>query len=176
VISVRQEYRLEGSVVIVRTHWLTATKEIEAKISGDLWDRQKRWELKRDALFDAVKQLAAAQGALVALASTYGASKIVDDFPIAEIARANVAWGQASNNLSSSKMVMQLVCGKQVESAFDETALAMETLAGMISTKYEEKLRMEMLPKLIDASTRRITSAIRQELQIDSTSEIGVPA
>jgi hypothetical protein len=25
-------------------------KEIEAKISSDLWDRQKRWELKREVL------------------------------------------------------------------------------------------------------------------------------
>jgi hypothetical protein len=35
----------------------TTTKEIEAKISRDLWDRQKHWEAKRDILFDAAKRL-----------------------------------------------------------------------------------------------------------------------
>jgi hypothetical protein len=34
-----------------------ATKEIEAKISGELWDRQRHWEAKRDALLGAVKSL-----------------------------------------------------------------------------------------------------------------------
>jgi hypothetical protein len=35
-----------------------ATKAIEAKISSDVWDRQKRWELKREVLFDATKNVA----------------------------------------------------------------------------------------------------------------------
>ncbi len=44
---------------------LTKTsKEIEAKISSDMWDRQKRWELKRDVLFEARKQVALAQDKL----------------------------------------------------------------------------------------------------------------
>ena len=34
-----------------------ATKEIEAKISSDVWDRQKQWELKRDVLFMAAKRV-----------------------------------------------------------------------------------------------------------------------
>src|SRR5258708_37592579 len=40
------------------------TKEIEAKISSDVWDHQKRWEAKRDALFEAVKKLSALEDAL----------------------------------------------------------------------------------------------------------------
>src|SRR5579862_8441859 len=37
-----------------------ATKKIEAKISDELWDRQKRWELKRDILLDAMKKVSTA--------------------------------------------------------------------------------------------------------------------
>ena len=35
-----------------------ATKEIEAKISDEVWDRQKRWELKREVLFEAMRRVA----------------------------------------------------------------------------------------------------------------------
>jgi hypothetical protein len=34
------------------------TKEIEAKISGEVWDRQKRWELKREVTFGARRRRA----------------------------------------------------------------------------------------------------------------------
>jgi flagellar motor protein MotB len=43
-----------------------ATKEIEAKISTEMWDRQKRWELKRDVLFEAAKRLSELDDALIA--------------------------------------------------------------------------------------------------------------
>jgi hypothetical protein len=36
-----------------------ATKDIEAKISSDVWYRQKRWELKRDILLEGIKRIAA---------------------------------------------------------------------------------------------------------------------
>src|SRR6266404_3989380 len=47
----------------------TATKEIEAKISTDVWDRQKRWEMKRDLLFEATRRLAAVNDSLMNLNS-----------------------------------------------------------------------------------------------------------
>jgi hypothetical protein len=42
----------------------TTAKQIEAKISDDVWDRQKRWELKRDLLIDIVRKTIAMQVAL----------------------------------------------------------------------------------------------------------------
>lgn len=47
------------------------TKEIEAKISTDVWDKQKRWELKRDTLFAVAKELSSMENALIALHSAY---------------------------------------------------------------------------------------------------------
>lgn len=45
----------------------TATKQIETKISSDLWDRQKQWELKREILFDAAKRLSEIDNRLLSL-------------------------------------------------------------------------------------------------------------
>ena len=39
----------------------TATKEIEAKISDEVWARQRKWEVRRDAVFEALKELATVQ-------------------------------------------------------------------------------------------------------------------
>jgi hypothetical protein len=46
-------------------------KEIEAKISNEMWDRQKRWELRRDAAFEAVKELATVQQSLKMVLSAH---------------------------------------------------------------------------------------------------------
>src|SRR5262249_269029 len=44
-----------------------ATKEIESKISGELWNKQKQWEMKKEAIFNCVKRLAQVEEALVGL-------------------------------------------------------------------------------------------------------------
>jgi hypothetical protein len=44
-----------------------ATKEIEAKISDDVWARQRRWELRRDIMLQAMDELTNMQGAMAAL-------------------------------------------------------------------------------------------------------------
>lgn len=49
----------------------TTTKQIEAQISGDLWDRQKRWELRRDALFELTKRLGSLKDSLATLISAH---------------------------------------------------------------------------------------------------------
>jgi hypothetical protein len=39
-----------------------ATKEIEAKISDDVWARQRRWELRRDILLQTMDEITNMQG------------------------------------------------------------------------------------------------------------------
>jgi hypothetical protein len=45
----------------------TATQEIEAKISNEVWSRQRRWELRRDIMLQVVDGLSDASGDLAAL-------------------------------------------------------------------------------------------------------------
>jgi predicted oxidoreductase len=39
----------------------TTTKEIEAKISNDVWDRQKQWETRKEIVFETLRTLARAR-------------------------------------------------------------------------------------------------------------------
>ena len=53
----------------------TTTKEIEAKISNDVWDRQKRWELKRDLSFEFAKTVAGAKDVISNVYAVYNTDK-----------------------------------------------------------------------------------------------------
>src|SRR2546423_13814650 len=53
----------------------TATKEIESKISKKAWDRQRRWELKREVLFDAGRKISATADALSSMYAVYLTNK-----------------------------------------------------------------------------------------------------
>src|ERR1039457_5932070 len=54
-----------------------ATKEIEAKISNEVWNRQKQWEVRRDVIFETVKQLGEVQANFAALVA-YGFTLSID--------------------------------------------------------------------------------------------------
>ena len=61
-----------------------ATKEIEAKISSDVWDRQKHWEMKRDVLFSAAKAFAATDDALLSFGSVFSRKQEPDNEALSE--------------------------------------------------------------------------------------------
>lgn len=49
------------------------TKEIEAKVSGEVFSRERLWELRRSILLDGAKKLGALVETFVALGAAYGA-------------------------------------------------------------------------------------------------------
>src|SRR5690242_3526662 len=44
-----------------------ATKTIENKLSGELWDKQKQWEMKKEVLFETARRIADLDDALLSL-------------------------------------------------------------------------------------------------------------
>src|SRR6266404_5585950 len=66
-----------------------ATKKIEAEISSGVWDKQKRWELRRDTLFEVAKRLTQLDEALSQLYSVASAGATRD---LSAVPGAVLAW------------------------------------------------------------------------------------
>lgn len=100
-----------------------ATREIEAKISDDVWARQRRWELRRDIMLQATDELTNIQGAMAALtAGAMARARATDDTrksaALDKMNAASEALGSALPGLFKSVYRVQLVCGPDVKNAY----------------------------------------------------------
>jgi hypothetical protein len=150
----------------------TTTKEIEAKISNEVWDRQKQWELKRDSLFEVGKSMTAMIDALTELYSFYDTeNKRGGDIP-ATRKEKQLALVAAYNNTASefdnAALLAGIVCGKELQTTTLSLGrfvrdTGMEAPRGTIEF-FETKTR-ELVQK-----RQAVITAIRKELGIDPQS------
>lgn len=137
------------------------TKDIEAKISNEVWDRQKRWELKRDVLFEATERIGALEDSLLSL---YVAFKTEEKMGEKHV-KMGQAWTEARTEFGTTNLFVGVVCGEELKNVLNEFG----AFAGQIGMKvldghpeaYEESSR-EIVRKL-----HAVTVAIRQELEIE---------
>jgi hypothetical protein len=97
------------------------TKEIEARISNDVWDRQKRWELKREVLFSAMRKVATVFEALKSLENLLQTELknplvITTQWKQMWIAK-NDKWFKASAALNESYLFVCVTCGTEIQDA-----------------------------------------------------------
>jgi len=104
-----------------------ATKTVEAAISDKVWDRQKQWEMRRDALFAAVESLGRADDALIKLSSQFTIATI--ETPRSSGALAE--WQTAINLFDEKRPIASLVCGGDTTSALFEASDKMRS--GLVS-------------------------------------------
>ena len=157
---------IDGLVDQVKTV-TRATKEIEAKISDDMWTRQKKWELKREVLFEATKRLADIDDALISYDSVLRVTHNRQDDDVASASAKHEAlmrWSRASTAFDETKLIVRIVCGKETTEAFDQFALFIRLIAAGINKNdlgiYKQSGR-ELATKLLE-----VQSAIRKELGI----------
>ena len=117
------------------------TKEIEAKISSDVWDRQKRWEIKRDAIFDMVKELGTLQVALGDFISVYRVALRNEEaqFYAQKKIEENEKLHQAHQSFERAQAVATLVCSKEVRIAFSNFGVLRTELTSDIAHGRMEK-------------------------------------
>jgi hypothetical protein len=149
----------------------TVTKEIEAKISSEVWDKQRRWELKRDILLEAAKRLANAAEALknldVVLRTEIAHQKREDDIVWTQLKVAeNNKWFAAAALLDESRLYVSVTCETETAASLDNYRVQAIQVAGEISQgKIDAYIRLG--PELMKAYTV-VKDAIRKELGIDS--------
>jgi hypothetical protein len=147
----------------------TATKEIEAKISIDVWDRQKRWEIKRDAIFETVKNVGPLTDALTGLQSVFKAAQQSGD-PENLLWKANKleavsTWTRISTDFERTKLLTSLVCGKEVQKAFATFNVAIRRIVGGIISG-DINIFDQSIGNLL-SDLNNLIAAIRKELRID---------
>jgi len=107
-----------------------ATKEIEAKISNDVWDRQKQWELKREAVYVVMQAMGMTDAAVTDLSFTLKAQKKSEQPQMFDETVAN-KWVKVSDILEDferKRSLAMIVCGAEftntlfaIKDAFRET-------------------------------------------------------
>jgi hypothetical protein len=151
-----------------------ATKAIEARISNEVWDRQRQWELKRDALLEGGRALADLNAALMKLNAVYSAkaenTQISKAFENQETAAID-AFNKAAYSFQRAQLVVSVVSGNEVQKAF----IAMETILKEISLEVvdgDTKKYSKTLPRLKESATG-VTRAIQKELGMEIGKKLG---
>jgi hypothetical protein len=143
-------------------------KEIEAKISNDVWDRQRKWEMKRDALSEAGKDLGSMEDCLItfivtvrsALQAPPEESKIWDQ----RIEEAVQLYNKCGASFSRSMPLATLVCGDEVRDkvgSVKHLIVSMFNLASDGKTQEASNMWAKYMDKLYELKV-----AIRNELSM----------
>jgi len=92
------------------------TKEIEAKISDKAWDRQKHWELKRDAVYAVMQALGKADETLhFASVAEVESRKAADPNRYRETTSdAWINFYSAIDDFDQKRALAMIICGKEM--------------------------------------------------------------
>jgi len=147
-----------------------ATKEIESKISSDVWDRQKQWELKRDVLLEATKRLVGLENALVgidSMAQTEGGIINPNQGSWVQLKHQKIKeWTVADSAFDESRCFAAVLCTLETTLVFEDFAKCAGGIVAKICAENNreayKKSKAEFLRK--GAAVR---VAIRRELGIE---------
>jgi hypothetical protein len=149
----------------------TTTKEIEAKISTSVWDRQKRWEMKREVLFDATKRLGAVQLALRNYQVAFDVKEKRRQNGQAEMPQmiidAGNKWFDAIAKFEETGLLVETVCGAEIKNACSNFQRLTTTTAAAIN-KGDLQIYSNSSAELREKA-QAVTNAIRKELEADKT-------
>jgi len=94
-----------------------ATARVEATVSLELWDKQKRWEVRKEALFDVINELANISYALTRLTSSHESAKQYGQpnnaFWLQQKTEAITNWTKASLSYDRAILLAMLVSGAE---------------------------------------------------------------
>jgi predicted oxidoreductase len=143
------------------------TKDIEAKISDKVWDRQRQWEMKRDAIVGAVQALGRAKDGLLQLASVYIlANKHGHEAWAQRVGETKMAWSDLITTYDEKRFGAELVCSKELSTAMSVAGVEIRTTAKKIWTENIDDYGV--LSKPVIEKIAKVLALARSELGISS--------
>jgi hypothetical protein len=141
-----------------------ATKAIEARISNEVWDRQRQWELKREVLLAAAKRLAAAQEALNSHGTAMELHSGPDPNPYfaQAVVKSGEEWFSAIAELDESRLLADIVCEPETARALDAFAIHAKKAASLLSAPNIAEYKTSW--RTIFENGEQAKRAIRREL------------
>lgn len=150
------------------------TKTIEAAISNEIWDRQKQWELKRDAVLSAIETLGQADDALLAmLLAIFEARKEepnVSPFIRQKREFSMDRWQKAIGIYDEKRRVVSLVCSKDASQTFQRASHEIRLGASKVFQSKASSFD-EIMPSIQHAIVAAYDSG-RKELHIENAGEV----
>jgi hypothetical protein len=114
----------------------SATKAIEARISNEVWDRQKHWEMKRDALVGALQALEHADKALMDMALAIENSRKNGEQSETDgeetVWKKTQVWQDAMKSYDDKRVIAKLVCDRTSINALYEAGRGMRSNASKL--------------------------------------------
>jgi hypothetical protein len=143
-----------------------ATKEIEARISDDVWSRQKRWEVQQSALLETLRDLATAESRVWALLHAYSsANENPTPEQVEECALRNREYMDAMNAFWRSKLATAIVCGDRIANQLDTLDRQIARVR-MQATNNRQHDAWDLFDP-IQADKATLTRIIREELRFE---------
>jgi hypothetical protein len=139
------------------------TKEIEAKISNEVWDRQRRWEVKKEALVELTKALADFTNASISLDSSMRAKELDPTGML--LGKALEAHSQAARKLEQAEAIARLVGGDRISKEFNELNLERRNFNGDVLAGKFKEARDRLEPIVL--KTRVLHQVMRIELGLE---------
>jgi len=144
-----------------------AAEEIKANVADKSWDRQRHWEMKRDALLAMIQALGLAGESLMYMAGTYQigrAGQTPPDWP-EKAKELSETWLQNMNDYDQKRFVASLLGGKDLDEAMQTAGRSMRKLAqaAMKGLPYDMDTDMPNVREKIAAVRIAATKALSLE-------------
>jgi hypothetical protein len=114
----------------------TATEQIKAKISNEIWDRQKQWELKREMIIEISKAISEIEEAMLRVKSVLSVRDESQEWR--ESYREGLTkWRDASALLDRDRMLVDISCSDNTAMLVGQYAVSATNLCSQMTKKQD---------------------------------------
>lgn len=144
----------------------TATEQIKARISNEVWDRQKQWELKREMIIEVCKAVSRIEETLIRVNSALAVRDEPESQEWMPTYRAAIMeWREASAFLDQARMLVDIACTVNTAKFVHEYAMFATTLCSKMTKDKDAKAYKDGSPEL-NVKYLTMIQALRRELGI----------